>query len=75
MHVSSLRLRMTIHLAKKAQMALLLAEKIIVSAKYSDLANVFLEKSSNVLSEQIGVNKHAIKLEKGNNYPIGPFIG
>ena len=65
MHVSSLQSRITIHLAKKAQMALLLAKKVTIPAKYLDSANVFLEKSANVFLEQTGVNKDAIKLEKG----------
>ena len=32
-------------------MALLLAKKVIVPAKYSDFANVFLKKSANVFLE------------------------
>ena len=63
-HVSSLRLKMIIYPARKAQMALLLAKKIIVLAKCFDFANVFLKKSANVLPEQTGINKHAIKFEK-----------
>ena len=50
-------------------MALLLAKKVIVPAKYSDFANVFLEKSANVFSEQIRVNEHAIELEKDKQPP------
>ena len=50
-------------------MALLLAKKVIVPAKNSDFADVFTKKSGNVLSEQTGANKHAIKLEKGNKPP------
>ena len=72
-HVSSLRLRMTIHLARKAQLALLLIEKVTVLAKYSDFADVFLEKSANILSEQTGVNKYGIKLEKGKQPSYGPI--
>ena len=51
MYVSSLGLRITIYLARMALMALLLAKKVTILAKYSDFANVFLEKSANVLSE------------------------
>ena len=65
MYVSSLRLRITIYPAKKAQMTLLLAKIVIVLAKYSDFADIFSEKSANMLSEQTGVNEQAIKLEKG----------
>ena len=64
-HVSSLESKMTIYLAKKAQLALLLAKKVTVLIKYLDFADVFLEKSANVLSERIGVNEHAIELKEG----------
>ena len=73
MHVNSLRSKITIHLARKAQMALLLAKKVIVSVKYLDFANIFLEKLANVLLEQIRVNKHVIKLEKSKQPSHGPF--
>ena len=63
MYVSSLELRITIHPAKKALMALLLAKKVTVLGKYSDFANVFLEKSANVFLEQTGVNEYKIMLE------------
>ena len=46
-------------------MALLLAKKVIVFAKYWDFADTFLKKSINVFSERAKVNKHAIKLEEG----------
>ena len=52
-------------------MALLLSNKVTILGKYSDFANVFLEKLANVLSEQIGVNKHAIKLEDGKQLSYG----
>ena len=64
---------MTIHLAKKAQLALLLAEKVTVPTEYLDFADVFLEKSSNVLPERNGANEHAIKLEKGEQPLYGPI--
>ena len=51
MCVSSLRLRMTIHLAKRTQMALFLAIKISIPAKYLDFANVFSKKLANILQE------------------------
>ena len=59
-HVSSLRLRMTIYPAKKVQMALLLAKKITVLVKYLDFTDVFLEKSANVFSKQAEINDHVI---------------
>ena len=42
----SLRSKTTIHLTRKAQIALLLAKKVIVLAEYLDFANVFLEQIS-----------------------------
>ena len=71
MHVSSLRSRMTIHPAREAQLALLLAKQVTVPTKYSDFADVFLEKSANVLLELTGANEHLIKLEKGKQTPYG----
>ena len=38
----SLRLKMTIHLAWKAQIALLFAKKVTVLAKYTNFTNVFI---------------------------------
>ena len=64
-HVNSLALRMTIYPARKAQLASLLVEKVIVLAKYSDFADMFLEESINIFPEQIRVNEHTIKLEEG----------
>ena len=64
---------MTIYPARKAQLALLLAKKVTVPVKYLYFANVFSEKSANVLPEQTGANEHAIELEKGKQPPYGPI--
>ena len=74
-HVSflSLRSKMTIHPAREAQIALLLAKKITVSAKYSDFAIVFSEKLAKVVRERTKINKHAIKLKDGKQPPYGPI--
>ena len=40
-------------------MALLLAKKIIILAKYLNFTDVFLENSANILLKQTGVNKYA----------------
>ena len=72
-HVSSLQSRMTIHPTKKAQLALLLAEKVTVQTEYSDYADVFSEKSANVLPEWTGANEHTIELEEGKQPPYGPI--
>ena len=72
-HVSSLGLRMTIHPAREAQLASLLTEEVTVPVEYSDFADVFSEKSANVLPEQTGANEHAIELKKGKQPPYGPI--
>ena len=54
-------------------MTLLLAKKVIVVAKYLDFANIFLEELANIPLEQIGVNKHTIKLEKSKQPPYRPI--
>ena len=71
MHISSLKLRTTIYLAKNAQIALLLAKKVTVLSKYLDFADVFLEESANVFLEQTGVNDQIIELKKGKEPPYG----
>ena len=50
-HVSFLELRITIHPAREAQLALLLAKEVTVPIKYSDFADVFSEKSANIFPE------------------------
>ena len=50
-----------------------LAKKVIVPAKCSDFADLLLEKSANILQEQIRVNKHAIKLEEGKQLSFRPI--
>lgn len=60
-HVSSLRL--SIYLAKKTGLALLLAEKLTVPAEYADFADVFLEKSASIFQYETEANSYTIKLE------------
>lgn len=74
-HISSLSLgsKITIHPARKTQIALLLAKKVTVLANYLDFTDVFSKKLAEVLLEQIEINKHAIELEKGNQSSYGPI--
>ena len=72
-HVSPLESKITIHLAREAQLALLLGEEVTVPIEYLDFANVFLEKLANILPEQTGANEHAIKLKEGKEPPYGPI--
>ena len=70
-NVSSLNLRLKIIIApaREIQIALLLAKKVTVLAKYLDFANVFSEESVNIFPEQSEVNKHIIKLKQGKQSP------
>ena len=72
-NVSSLGLRMRIHPAREAQLTSLLTKKVTVPVKYLDFADVFSEKSANVLPERTGANEHAIELEEGKQPPYGPI--
>ena len=72
-YISSLGSRMTIHPARKAQVALLLAEEITVPTEYLDFADVFLKKSANVFPERTGANKHVIELKEGKESPYRPI--
>ena len=65
MHVISLGSKISIYPSKKAQLVLLLSEEVTVPVEYSDFADVFLKKSTNILLERTGRNKHVIALEKG----------
>ena len=70
-YVNSLGSRISIHRARKAQLALLLTKKVTMPIKYLDFVNVFLEKLANVLSERTGANEHTIELEKGKQPSYG----
>ena len=55
---------MSIHIAQKAQIALLVVKKVKISNKYLDLSDVFLKKKILILLEIIELNQHAIELQK-----------
>ena len=56
---------MLIHLAREAQIALLIAKKEKIPAKYLDFSNVISEKKALVLPELTELNQHAIQLQDG----------
>ena len=66
-------LKIIIHLAKKAQLDLLLGKKVTVLAKYLNFADAFLEESENILLNQTRVNEHIIELEKSKQLPFEPI--
>lgn len=64
LYVASLCLgQMTIHWVQKVQIVLLIAKKVIVSAKYSDFTNVLLNKSAIEFFECFIINKYLLNLE------------
>ena len=69
----SQRSRITVHLAREVQIVLLLAEKVTIPVQYLDFADVFVEKSANILPKQIGANEQAIKLERDKQPSYGPI--
>ena len=72
-YVASLTSKITIHLACKVQITLLIIKKVIVLAKYLDFTDVFSKESVEVLLKRIEINKHAIELEKIKQPPYRPI--
>ena len=66
--------KMTIYLAQKAQIALLLAKEVTVLREYTDFIKVFSKKSAKMLPKRTGINEHIIKLKWEINHPISLFI-
>ena len=62
-YIAYLRVKISIYLVQKAQMALFLAEKDSVSKKYADFSDVFFKKSVAVLSNRSNINKQTIDPE------------
>ena len=69
----SLGSKMTIHPARKAQIALLLAKKVTIPAKYTNFSDVFSKKSAKMLPKRTKINKHAIELEEDKQPPYKPI--
>ena len=61
-YITLLILKITIYLARKAQIALLIAKEVIVLAKYTNFGNVFSNKLAEMLPKRININEYAIKL-------------
>lgn len=66
---------MKIYPDQEVQIATLIAHKAFVTipADYSDLEDVFFQKSTAVLSELIKINTYAINLEEGKQLLYGPI--
>ena len=50
-----------------------IAKQVIILIKYSNYADVFSKKLVKVLSDQTGINKHAIKLEESKQLLYKPI--
>lgn len=64
---------MTIHPTREAQIALLVAKKVNVSAKYLNYADVFLKEIAAELPKRLSINKHAINLKPDKQPPYRPI--
>ena len=72
-YMASFDLTPGIHRDRAAQIASLLAKEVRIPDKYSDFANVFLEKKTLVLPKRTELNEHAIDLEDDKQPPYGPI--
>ena len=63
MHVTFL-LTMAIYPARKAQIALLVAEKVKIPIKYLDFLDIFLKDKALILPKITELNQHAIELQE-----------
>ena len=80
MHVTSFSLNlMSIHPAKKAQIALLIAEEVKIPNDYLDFSDVFSKEKALLLPEIIDLNQYAIELQESQQpfyrpiYSLGPI--
>ena len=66
---------MTIHLSHKAQILALIQDEAStkVPLKYVNYVDIFSFNLAMELRENTGINKHAIKLEKGKQPPYRPI--
>lgn len=63
-YIALFTLKMTIDQPCRAQIALVLAKKAIILAKYLDVAEIFSKKLAKVLPKLFKANEHAIKREQ-----------
>ena len=68
-YIALLISKITIYQAWKAQIALFIIKKVIILAKYTDFANLFLKKFAKVLSKSTGINEYFTKLVKSKKSP------
>lgn len=71
--MAHLRAKMLIYFACKAQIALLIIEKVIIPAKYFKFVDIFSKKSATELFKQTKINKYMINLKSNKQPPYGPI--
>ena len=69
-YITFFTLKLIIYLARKAQIALFLAKKVIVPVKYSRFADVFLKKSAKILLKRIRIRYWVGKRQTTTPRPI-----
>lgn len=74
-YIATITSEMTIHLECEAQIALLKAEKALISvpAKYLDFTDIFSKKLVIVLSDYTKINTYTINLEKDKQPSYRPI--
>ena len=67
--------KMLVYAGKQAQVRALIFNEAPteVPVEYSDHSNIFSTENTAELSENTGINKHAIELEKGKQPPFEPI--
>lgn len=71
MHIAYLKTKIAIYPAREAQIALLMAEKIILPAKYLDFIDIFSNELATVLLKLTKIIKHAIDLKPDKQLSYG----
>lgn len=59
-HLPSLRAKISIHLAQKVQIALLLNKKVSIPPEYINFLDIFVKKSAAIFFNCLDINKYAI---------------
>lgn len=72
-HIANLDFKILIYPAREAQIASLLAEKVIILKEYLDFLDIFFNKSVIILSKRLNINKHTIKLEPDKQFFYKPI--
>lgn len=72
-YIAYLSSKMIIYSAQKAQIVLLITEKIIILAEYLDYIDVFSKKSAAELPKHSNISKYFINLELSKQSPYRPI--